>query len=86
MYDSQLKTNLQPFFSMMATLPQQLRLFYFNGRGVYANKRPMGHIAHLRNDSNSLNKFALSHAIYHNIDSEKKKPVVSFCELNGTFL
>ena len=52
----------------MATLPQQLRLVFLMVGLFMQKKGPMGHIAHLRNESNLLNKFALSHAIYHNID------------------
>ena len=35
----------------------------------YLNKRPMGHIAHLRKQFNSINTYD-----YHNVNWEKKKP------------
>ena len=43
------------------------------------NKRPMGHIAPLIKQFNSINTYD-----YHNVNWEKKKPLLTFWELNSS--
>ena len=45
------------------------------------NKRSMGHIAHLRKQFKSINTYD-----YHNIDKEKKKPIIYFMRIDWFFI
>ena len=47
-----------------------------NGYRYMPNKRHMGHIANLRNQIKSINTFVLW--LYHNVDLERRKPIISF--------
>ena len=45
------------------------------------NKRPMGHIAHLRKQFKSINIYD-----YHNVDEEKKKNIIYFMRIEWSFI
>ena len=55
------------YLEMIVTLALSLNLGMARNLAMTNNKRPMGHIAHLRKQ---LNKHIW---LYHNIDLEKKK-------------
>ena len=45
------------------------------------NKRPMGHIPHLRKQFKSINTW-----LYHNVDKEKKKNIINFMRIFCFFI
>ena len=61
------------FFSLIQRTPRTC----FN---MVRNKRSMGHIAHLRYQFKSIN------ILYHNVDSEKNKPIIFILRIEWSLL